>query len=1704
MRKSRISILTIFALIFSVLIPGQMSSSAVPSITKTVTVKKSDNTPYANVLVSFVYWDFAAQMQRIVSPVTTNESGVAAVTFSSGLRIQGLAAQPVAGDNTHSLYLDDQSFFTNDSDQSFTISMKPVSILGKILRPDGTDSPGGYGIEFPASNGQDAMPQYRITLRPGIFGMDLSSTLAPGTDYSILAFGPGNPNEFDSNFGLRVIDVSGVKTPLIFTSSKFTSQLTPVADVFSFKLRSGNLSGQLQNSDGSALALPDGVIGRLMFYPAQGDGSINFNGCCSQSFKLAADGSFSADFSSNSPGKYFPVASIAGSATIPTFVGAPIWLNASGSYSTDGTSFLTPANFVLGLKVPVTAPNLVLKYVRSDGTVEVGSQFLTPASNGSGFFFAGYAANGIASFVLPNGTYRTNMNPTDSTYKTTKYQVSVSGGTATVTTLGGSVVTPTAGVYSLESLQSNLRIIPTNPLDASKPLWRGVWASVNNSSGQQIAYGNINNGNISLALPNGADYVMQLSPQPDLPVKGLGSRSFKIDVVAGVVTLKDFQTNSTISTGADGFYALDLARANVKGRVLGADGKPILWNPQTGNSVHIEVQKQVSGNWEWVRNYTDSDADGEFFLSVTEPGTYRLRLEPWGIPDVATTNTSTFVVTSTPADFNLGDVTLNSPSLKVIVRAPGGTENLDGVYINIKQGNSWLEGASVNNGVASLAVAEAGEYELIVNPPYGGGLLNVAKKSYKLTMTQNADGSFTAAIEGKTKDAASGAFILELGVPTLIGTVTAPDGVTRLQRARIVAIDTATGQSMWDYSIDSDASGNWAMALPAGKYKVRAQSPWNDSRYGDGPETAEFTVDANGVANLPNASSLALSVAWPTWSGVIKAPTGETVMTNARICMMPNSQNTNWICANTNKEGKWALSKPTGFTGFDSSTEIEIGENYDSIYAPKRVRGEAEAIALLGAYTAGQTYSDITLRLAQPNTEITVTADGEPVSNVWVSADRDMDGWLGGGMTNSQGVARLNISNPSTAFRVRAHLENNPTVSENYAATQVSFSSGQISSGTVDGVFKGEIQLAQPNLRGTLSEPNGGAKIPYAWIEIHNVSKNSWEGGANTNSAGKFALNLVAPTSGSTEYRITANNRWQATSTSAKTIYKAIVTSAGNITLTKIANGATISPSSGLYALELSEPAISGGVQMPNGSPVRDSWVVPTKDGRQFWEYGANSSPTGGFGLAVPEDGTYTVDAEVPWNATTPLARSAKCTVVVSGGTITNAPDVDCIDDASKNVTLKLREPNVTFKFVKPDVTPITGVAWANISVSVGNWYTWGHSYADGSVGIFIDKDAIAAANPGATGTTDIHVWVNAPYNDSSVVGWNCNSGDLLKPICKDLPDFTYGSDYPIKSLGNVTFLKPNTKLQVLDPNGQPVGAGAWVTIFKRVDSGDHINYWNQWIGLGDDTDSDGYATFNIEDTSGFFGVEVNAPWNQKDIYAQENYVGTTGSGLEFADVNAKTFRLAAPNLTMNIKEAFSPFDPVNWAWIGVQEVDPNNGDNFVKWVSGYGSGSQGSVSMKLASGKRFKLEIYPGYASAGVRTTCIVDVSSTGDVSRAAGKCTAGDPVSAGIMNLTLDAGNVQGYVYRLTSENGLPGAVVYAEAFDKTSHNALNISETANTDSSGRYGLQLNPAYDWKIKVFYVNLPGDTVQLQSITTGEAVSVVDGAVTNKNFTLVS
>ena len=1372
--------------------------------------------------------------------------------------------------------------------------------------------------------------------------------------------------------------------------------------------------------------------------------------------------------------------------------GSAVAAQSDGSYNLSGV----PANLTGAIKA-------------SDGTTDVtfaegqGMSLQVQkldANNNWNYLQGSWRTSASFGFYLNQvGKYRVTSMPRGfpalSQSSTTEFEIrDVSGVKKWVQNdvVGDAITTPLALNITMRAPNLNVKF-----MKPSGALMEFGWISIikKETNGNQGWVGNIEMSQSSPGLggANLADgtYRLEVNPQNgNTLLPGLSRKNYDLTVSGGGTTLALSFGGAAIALGSDSKFPLYPAASNISGQVVNSSGVGL------GNAnnkwININLQKYVTADnrWDWSDNWVNVDKNGFFEMSVAAAGKYRLRIEPNGFSDATTTVSEAFEVSSSDLNtFNkaFGAIKLSAPSLLAKVVLNGSTTAINNLGIEVRKNGQWLDWASTGQlGQAAINFTEAGTYELVTYPSPTETSQGATKNSYSAVVTKASDGTISVVIKnsaGTTLTATSGVYTLALGIGNVRGIVCSPSTVSAtcttsaggIQNSQVFAIDTTTGKELWEYSANTASNGSWSMNLPTGTYKIMARAPWGTSTYGNSDRIGDVVVDSSLNATTTSdgrtATAFELRLKGANWSGVVRTPSGVTdaVVPYADVCLYTNSV---WTCSNANASGAWAMSTPTGFTAFSTDSILEIRDNRNGLYPMLRYQGNTAVSSALGGVGP---VANLVHRFPGSNFTVVVTATSSTgtvnVPDAWVSIDWANNSWLGGGKTNSLGVASFNIDTATVTsgdINIRVDINGNDNFKSNFTSTTKTVSVATVRAGMTP-TYSSTVALDTPNLKAILREAGvSGAPIANSWIELFSDSTGEWKSGSNTDQNGYFSMNATKPVSGTASYTLKVNPPWNGSSTSSSRSYTVKVTSDNLVTVT--VKGSTTATATETidavpyYSLSLASPSVTGTVVNTSNAGVQNSWVVPISatTGEYFWQQGINSKQSGSFSMALP-DGSYKIEANTPWNNAT-LAKSAQCSVTVANGAVTTAAGT-CVS-SSGAVTLALRAPNVTMTLTYAS----SPVANANVGMRIGNWSTNGQSKSDGTVSLFIDRAAVLAANPGLTGTANkINVWVDPPNGNSNIVRWECQSQDA-KPLCQNLPNFDAGADYSA-SVGSVTFQGPNTKVKITTPAGTAV-QNAWVNLFSCIGaSACAEGNYGTWIG-GSNTASDGWAAFNITDTTTAgikFKIEVNPPWNKKDTYSRVMY-GDDGTGLAWSAVNDSTRYVGTPNATFIVKAQDGSTSP--WAWVGVEEV--NSSDVPTRWVAGVGTDNSGTGVVTLGANKRYRISANPGNGNLGTRTECIVTTDGSAAITRVT--CPAGSVAGSNALTITLNNGNVVGTLKY--------GTTLVSGAFVIATSTAGDIVPTTS-GTNGKFGLQLDPTKTWSIKIVPVSLVnGDSLATYSIST--------------------
>ncbi len=1694
----RTALTSVISLLLGLLVTAPMtmeSAHADVSITKTIVVRGADGNLLPNALVAVGYEDSNDPLGwHWTDAVATNSSGQVII---SGLPVASYAelyVEPAVDDSVNGLgYANSDpgsplGAFNLDSSSTFPVRLLAASVRLNLKHSNGTPAGLHTGVYWPknaASLGGGYWYAMNI-LREGAFGINVDSSLDCSTNdgnspiaysyWSSESLGDVTENGVNlvaTGCPTRTLDVNDRITMTNYPKNGNVWQVSSRKTTFQYKIVSPlNQSTKIANSQ---LDICPVVDGNSNYCFGDGGGEV---GIPDGTYKLRANPGdpkfssslFTAVISNNGNTVSLKLGYPASDVSVPVVGGFSLFAagvpNLSGNITKPNGDTLTLSD----------TQWFDVQLLKDDG-------YGNFQGNGNGSWSKG--AYGFS--ITETGDYKVEIRP-----QGLPQYVSTLSSVIHVTNSGGIKLQWDAEGSAASSLSHNIVLsVPNFTLNVLNPntneQMTSGWVTLErlNSNDQRFQgcyYGNLE---ISSQYPGVAagmltddKYLLSVNPpQGNQAIAGLASKQYVL-VVSGsgttfVLHKGSLSTGEIVTADSPGHFTVTTGAANVVGRFLDSNGQGVGSN--NSSSVNATLQKLRSNgvDWEWLTN-TQTSSTGAFSLSASEPGTYRVMLEPQGRSDIATTILGTFVLTTDNLSTykqDYGSVTAASPTLKIRIREVDGTSNIKQAGIEVRKDNQFITWANTaQGGVVAINLSKAGVYDFIVNPT--SLTPNSTRKLYTVTATAGDGGAITASIYGVTPDG-NGISTLYLGAAQIRGHILLPasQGDTGVADAWVVAVDKATNQEMWQYGSTSSQDGSFAMSLPEGVYTIFAHTPNGDNSIGDSNPIGDLAIAADGTVTISGAaqsagtaSNFVIRFQNPYWSGKVLPPSGDIGIANARVCLNAVVGGAQfWKCANTDMQGNWAMGKPAGFTDFGLNDQIQIAENQNPQYSMATYTGKTAIEGALFSHSGG---SSIALRLPAPNFSVKVVYGGNstPASNLWVIVNALMGGWLGGASTDSNGIARFRVSDLTKGVQIQVDPSNNSDVSAVAAATNKTYQDNQMSTYVSGSNFADTITLAAPNIRGLVTDPGTNTKVANSWVELFDPN-GMWLGGSNTNINGYFALNAPA----SATYRINVNPPWGGTTTATNHSYDVVVDGSGNVTTftDKTSNAAVSTTTYGTgaaYPLTLGTPSVIGKVIDPTNTTVQNSWVVPinNSNGQQLWQLGSNSRSDGSFSMAVP-DGSYKIQANAPWNSST-YSPSAGCSVTIANGAVTTTAG-GCVQTDHKLV-LTLRAPNFTVIVRDSSGNPLQN---AHVGLGLGSWNTNAQTDANGLASLFVDPAAINSTNNGKiTGAQNMWMWIDPPYGNSSVVRSQCYSGQV-GTACATLSQVTPG-DGAFSNPQIITNLAaPNTSVYVKLPNGSAAGANAWVTILSilKNESGQVIG--RNWIA-GSNTDSDGKATFNLADTSSAFAIEIEAPWNQRDLYAGNSFDSNT-AGLAFANVNGQNFALRTPNLTINAKVSDGS-SAISGGWVSVENVNVSN--NPTGWVGGYGLDQNGKVSLTLAANGRFRVTINPAPGVVGVATPCIVTTNGSALVSAVTGAPTCG--LVSTTLTVQLATGNVVGTVTGPSSV--VVGAIVTANIHGSADTSTVQVT---STDKNGTYNLQLDSAQVWDITVTPVNTPSDTVRLQS-----------------------
>ena len=1286
--------------------------------------------------------------------------------------------------------------------------------------------------------------------------------------------------------------------------------------------------------------------------------------------------------------------------------------------------------------------------------------------------------NSVYAMTIPSpGTYRVAITPNGISGYTTTYSKTIvatqSGSSLALSYDGGATSSLISHNITLDVPNIYLNIIDPSNSTPNTPLTNGGGNFNLVANGQETGYFNFgidpNNPGVTAKLADGT-YHLYISP--DQSYTSLAPQTYTVVVNSGVVSvyLGDSASGTPVLPDTNHVFTVAPSIANVNGKFLVGSNPPP--NNQNQN-VAACVQSLVNGNWQWGTCTGVSSVDGSFALSIRNNGTYRLLFQPNGVPGIANTYSDQFVVSSnggsisrngqSGSTLNFGTITATTPTLSVQVTAGGQVQQNAGV--EIRQDNQWLEWDNTgSSGLVGIELAAPGTYQFIVHPAVSGPFTT---KIYTVVAT-GTPGNLTVSIAGVSPSGST--YSLPLAAATLSGVVELPDG-SKVWNSQVMATDLASNQDLWENSAQTFNDGSWSLSLPAGRYEIRARAPYGVTQFSDSLELGIVTVDDSGNATLSGdlqsgdfagatTSNLVLKLQNPYWSGKVLDPGvnggAPTPDSNASVCL--NLEQTGF-CTNTDANGNWSMSKPLGFTDFDSNSQVQVRPNGTSQYAASDFGGKT-AINGSGFLSTGA--SGINFTLLAPNFVVSLgDAQQIPASNLWVSVSPINGGpQIDGGLTGNDGKANLYVDPTYLTSGVHLFVDvtGNSAISSAYGQLSQTLSAATLSADTANGLVTVPVTLVPPNIRGQLNYANG-TPATFTNVDLFNASTQQWITNGFVGSTGSFTLN-AAGTGSTATYTLTVRPPNNGSIPAAAHSYTVTVDGNGSITsIIDSLNNSSISPTAGIYTFTLTSPSVTGVVTNKSGSdPILNSWVQPTGPGQE----GSNTDSNGRFALALP-NGTWQIQANVP-NYDSIHAPSEVCNVTVANGATTAATGAGC-SLSNGSVSLALENPNLAVTLLDSSGNPIVG---GYVSADVQNWHSGSQTDSSGTAHIYVDWDAIKLRNGISSGPVDFHLGFHPSYGSTTSINLDCDSMGGLPSGCPAIQSIS--GPYSNTSY-TVTLPSPNTHLTLLETTtGSVAEPNGWVNLMVFSNG-----YISGNVGSSG-TDVSGQAVFNVanpSDASVKYAVQVNPSWSDT-TYAQTLYTNN-GAGYSYSQINNATFTLGSPNLTLTSKNK-NGSGPNLGGWVCAEYFNGNTGYT-TSWITclGLNQNGQAKVLLPNTSGSSdqqyIRLTFNSGDASYGATTSCTVVVAN--GVVQPSGLTGSSCQVSGGQITQNLSAGNVQGQVLRQDT-TPVVGAIVKAIVHGLSGSAAESTAVMTSTSSDGSFGLQLDSSKTWDIKIIPVHVSG------------------------------
>ena len=654
---------------------------AATTITKTVTIKGSNDALYSGAQVGVVYFVDGSKEEVFQPLQTSGANGVVTISYPSNASYAQMFITPPLSDTTHAVQTID--LLTSTDAVINNVKLKVANIRIKPTLPSGGDSGLHTCIDYPkVATSRWVTTQYRTT-RTGAFGLSIPSTLNPIRDYHI-AISPCNQSDYNyigKNYGLRRAS-NGTIT--MYSDDTFKTVLTASGGIYSLAFDQGKVSGQILDSTGSPFTLPDNTYIYLIATPINTDGTSDDSRGQVESWQLNTENKFTF-YNGFQEGRYKIYVRSYGDNPVASFEAGDLWVDSSLKYSTTvGGTYTSTIN--LSYNLPSTGITK-FRFVDTSGNPVAASGYLSiqyaASALKSSAFDLSVNPNGIATGKIPNGEFLIYASPSNSYGLNSQYKLSVVSGVVTLKDSNNQVISAVGEYFPIKVPNVNIRIKMVSPYDTSVAML-SVGGELLTSDGEnQIGYfwNESTTSTSRLNLASGS-YLFNINPYST--ENSLARNSFTIDVDSNTVVIKN---GNTVIQPINGIYYLEAKKPLIKGQVLDPTGvEAIRW---------AEVRAVYAANPKYQFS-TGTNSAGDYSLDFGSPvidGVYYVTATPpLGVnANVGKSDSVTVTVTNGVPNVTTLNIRLRVANVSGVVSGPTGPSAQNWLMVQESRTGEYLE-----------------------------------------------------------------------------------------------------------------------------------------------------------------------------------------------------------------------------------------------------------------------------------------------------------------------------------------------------------------------------------------------------------------------------------------------------------------------------------------------------------------------------------------------------------------------------------------------------------------------------------------------------------------------------------------------------------------------------------------------------------------------------------------------------------------------------------------------------------------------------------------------------------------------------------------------------------------------------------------------------------------------------------------------------